>query len=179
MEHLLKAALDPVLEALARRPGDACLVADLAERARPHLRAEVSRWGVRHGDISPDNTHRSPDGLVLFDCDQCGPGPLAADLVGVRATDHWTAFAHGYRRVRELPSLAALPWLEAAGLIKNLEFHLVRRTAYQGTASLAEGWVERELASLRRLATHLRPPSVRRVVPSAPPLKRSHPRVRG
>jgi Ser/Thr protein kinase RdoA (MazF antagonist) len=110
-------------------------------------------WGVRHGDVTLDNLHVTDAGLALHDFDRSGPGWLIADLTGVQATPHWEAFLSGYQKRRSVtePDLAALPALQAAGLIANLQFHLVDKPRIFGSESRGEGWVERELASLRDL----------------------------
>jgi hypothetical protein len=41
-------------------------------------------------------------------------------------------------------------------IIENLHFHLIGKPAMQGTASLAEGWVERGFESLAASARQLR-----------------------
>ena len=109
--------------------------------------------GVRHGDVTLDNVLLTPAGLALHDLDRSGPGWLAADLTGVRQTDHWPAFLAGYRRVRPVTAadVEALPALQVVALVDNLRFHLVDKPQVFGTESRAEGWVERELASLRAL----------------------------
>lgn len=125
--------------------------AGLATRQLGSLAEADMTWGVRHGDVTLDNVHRVGGDLVLHDFDRSGPGWLAADLTGVRATVHWPAFLDGYLGLRSLSSadLAALPWLRIADLISNLRFHLVDKSLIRGVESRSEGWVERELASLR------------------------------
>jgi Ser/Thr protein kinase RdoA (MazF antagonist) len=110
-------------------------------------------WGVRHGDVTLDNLHTIGAGLALHDFDRSGPGWLVADLTGVQSTPHWDAFLNGYQQLRALtePDLAALPALQAAGLIANLQFHLIDKPRIFGSESRGEGWVERELVSLRGL----------------------------
>lgn len=104
-----------------------------------------------------DNVLRSSAGLVLHDFDLTREGWRVGDLVRVRSTPHWPAFAEGYTRRRDLPEpdLAELPWLQVVGSISNLHFHLVQKAAFRGTESLSEGGVEHELAILRRLKASL------------------------
>lgn len=110
-------------------------------------------WGVRHGDVSLDNVLETDGELSLHDFDRAGPGWLAADLTGVRATDHWPAFLAGYTESRGLTpeDLRAIPALQVVALIANLRFHLVDKPLVFGSESRGEGWVDRELASLRDL----------------------------
>jgi Ser/Thr protein kinase RdoA (MazF antagonist) len=67
------------------------------------------------------------------------------------------AFLAGYTAVRPLPpvELEALPWLRIMNIIENLHFHLIGKPAFQGTASLAEGWVEAGFESLAATARPL------------------------
>lgn len=119
--------------------GHAGRVAALAARAREQLSARELAWGVRHGDVSLDNVHRTGRGLVLHDFDLAGPGWLAADLTGVHATGHWRAFVTGYAAEHPLPDPEAIPWLEVCALIGNLRFHLVEKPRYRGLESVSEG----------------------------------------
>jgi Ser/Thr protein kinase RdoA (MazF antagonist) len=161
LQMTLEEPLTLVPAQLAGRPDDARLVRELGAEARRRMAEFASRglaWGIRHGDVTLDNIHRTARGLVLHDFDCAGPGWLVADLAGVRGTEHWDAFRAGYRQIRELPEveLAALPWLGVIELIWNLRFHLVDRPAFHGTESIGDGWVDRELASLRQAARTLR-----------------------
>ncbi|HVX44692.1 MAG TPA: phosphotransferase [Mycobacteriales bacterium] len=150
----LEAALERPLREL-RVEGRDAMIADLADYARTRLSAHPPAWGIRHGDVSLDNLHRTDLGLVLHDFDLAGPGWPAADLTGVRATERWEDFAAGYRTVRELPDLSALPALDICGLISNLHFHLVRKPLYRGSESIGEGWADREIARLEQLHAEL------------------------
>jgi len=117
-------------------------------------------WGVRHGDVTLDNILVGQGGdLGLHDFDRSGAGLLAADLTGVRSTAQWPAFLAGYLEHRPLTrvDLQAIPVLQVAELIANLRFHLVHKVALFGAETRGEGWVERELASLRDIAQQ-RPP---------------------
>jgi hypothetical protein len=100
-------------------------VAALAARAREQLSARELAWGVRYGDVTLDNIHRTGRGLVLHDFDLAGRGWLAADLTGMHATGRWHAFAAGHAAERPLPDPEVIPWLEICALISNLRFHLV------------------------------------------------------
>jgi Ser/Thr protein kinase RdoA (MazF antagonist) len=153
----LSTMLDEPLRAIAPHlDGDhADRVAALAARAREELSARELSWGVRHGDVSLDNIHRTGRGLVLHDFDLAGPGWLAADLTGVQATEHWHAFADGYTAEHPLPDLSVIPWLEVCELIGNLRFHLVEKPQYRGLESLAEGWADRALARVGELSAQL------------------------
>lgn len=158
----LRMALEEPLERLVPvlDHDDRQLVEAVATEARARVEAYASDglvWGIRQGDVSPDNTHRGPDGLVLHDLDQATPGWLAADLTGVWAFDHWEAFRAGYEVIRSLhpTELAALPWLDVVERIGNLAFHLIDKPATHGTESLDDGYVDRELAALREVATTL------------------------
>ncbi len=153
----LSTMLDEPLRAITPHlDGDhADRVAALAGRAREQLSARELSWGIRHGDVSLDNIHRTGRGLVLHDFDQAGPGWLAADLTGVQATGHWDAFADGYTAEHPLPDLPVIPWLEVCQLIGNLRFHLVEKPQYRGLESLAEGWADRALARVGELSARL------------------------
>jgi Ser/Thr protein kinase RdoA (MazF antagonist) len=158
LERTLDRPLDQVLARLDGRPDDQGLVRELGTEARRRIAELIDQgldWGIRHGDISLDNVHRTDGGLILHDFDLAGEGWRAADLTGVRGTAHWEAFLAGYTPHRPLaaPDLAAIGWLRVAGLIANLAFHLVEKPAIRGTESLTEGWVDRELTSLREFAT--------------------------
>jgi len=129
------------------------LVASRSAAAQSRL-AELSSeltWGVRHGDVSLDNVLIDDGVLTLHDFDLARPDRLVADLTGVRSTAHWSAFLLGYRSVGELSAvdLEALPALCVVDLVFNLRFHLVEKPLIFGSESRNEGWVERELSSLR------------------------------
>ena len=153
----LSGMLDEPLRAIAPHLGGdhADQVGALAVRAREELSARELAWGVRHGDVSLDNVHRTGRGLVLHDFDLAGPGWLAADLTGVHATEHWRAFAAGYAAEHPLPEESVIPWLEVSALISNLRFHLIEKPRYRGLESVAEGWADRELARLSELSARL------------------------
>jgi Ser/Thr protein kinase RdoA (MazF antagonist) len=152
----LSHALDQPLRAIAPHLADHTdRVTVLAGRARQELSTRELSWGIRHGDVTLDNVHRTGRGLVLHDFDLAGPGWLAADLTGVHATQYWHAFAAGYAAVHVLPDLSILPWLEVCALISNLRFHMVDKPQYRGLESLTEGWVDRELARIDELHTQL------------------------
>jgi Ser/Thr protein kinase RdoA (MazF antagonist) len=70
------------------------------------------------------------------------------------STPRAAAFLAGYEEVRPLQPLErrALPFLRAAELIRNLDFHLTDKVAIRGIESIGEGWVDSELAALRDLA---------------------------
>lgn len=136
----------------------------LVERAGAEAQRQLSRlsdqglhWGIRHGDPSLDNIHVSGSDLYFYDLDLAGPGWQAEDLTGALSTNFADAFLAGYTSVRPLPpvGLEALPWLRVMGIIENLHFHLIGKPAIQGTASLAEGWVEAGFESLAAAAGSL------------------------
>ncbi len=133
LRHLLDEPLQAILPHLA---GRADRITALAGQARQQLRTHGPSWGIRHGDVTLDNIHRTDRGLVLHDFDLAGPAWPAADLTGVHATQHWPAFAAGYMAVHELPALSILPWLEVCTLIGNLRFHLVEKPRYRDLESL-------------------------------------------
>ncbi|CAA9404058.1 MAG: Homoserine kinase [uncultured Propionibacteriaceae bacterium] len=153
---------DPLAEVLDRlhgQPAERQVVADLGVEARQHLAdfgAQGADWGVCHGDVTLDNIHLTASGPVLHDFDLARPGWRLGDFTGVRATPHWKVFAAGYAQRRELDAAdSALPWMQVVDLIANLRFHLVQKPMILGTESLSEGWVDRELESLRTLAGEL------------------------
>jgi Ser/Thr protein kinase RdoA (MazF antagonist) len=158
LDSALAAPSARVERALLRlgRASDAALVAHGGARAYAALsglEAAALRRGVRHGDVSLDNVLRTPAGLALHDFDLSGSGWPAADLVGALSTPHAEAFLEGYESVRPLhpAERLALPYLRAAELIRNLDFHLVDKVAIRGIESVGEGWVDSELAALRDL----------------------------
>jgi Ser/Thr protein kinase RdoA (MazF antagonist) len=152
LSRMLDEPLQAITPLLARH---ADRVNALADRARQQLSRREPSWGIRHGDVTLDNIHRTDRGLVLHDFDLAGPGWLAADMTGVHATQHWHAFADGYTAVRALPDLSDLAWLQVCAAISNLRFHMIEKPQYRGLESLAEGWVERELARIDELHTQL------------------------
>jgi Ser/Thr protein kinase RdoA (MazF antagonist) len=91
----------------------------LADRARQELSARELSLGIRHGDVTLDNVHRTGAGLVLHDFDLAGPGWLAADLTGVHAAQHWHAFAAGYSAVHALPDLSIVSWPASTSCTRN------------------------------------------------------------
>lgn len=127
-----------------------------AQRQLSRLADQGLRWGIRHGDASLDNIHVSDSGVHFYDLDLAGPGWQAEDLTPALSTDFADAFLAGYTAVRPLRpvELKALPWLRIMNCVQNLHFHLIRRPAFEGTASLAEGWVE---AGFEALAATARP----------------------
>lgn len=152
----LSRLLDESLQAITPHlVGHADKVTALADQTRQQLSTRELSWGIRHGDVTLDNIHRTDRGLVLHDFDLAEPGWLAADLTGVHATQHWPAFAAGYAAVRALPEVSVLPWLEVCALLSNLRFHLIEKPRYRGLESLAEGWVDRELARIDDLHRQL------------------------
>ncbi len=121
-----------------------------AQRQLTRFSERGLHWGIKHGDLSLDNLHVSDSGLYFYDLDLAGPGWQVEDLTGALSTSFADAFLGGYTAVRSLPpvELEALPWLRVMGIIENLHFHLIDKPAIQGTASLAEGWVEAGFESL-------------------------------
>jgi Ser/Thr protein kinase RdoA (MazF antagonist) len=129
-----------------------------AQRQLTRFSEHGLRWGIRHGDPTLDNLHVNDSGLYFYDFDLAGPGWQVGDLTGALSTEFADAFLDGYTAVRRLPpiELEALPWLRIMEIIENLHFHLIGKPAMQGTASLAEGWVERGFESLAAAASQLR-----------------------
>ncbi|MEU0555984.1 phosphotransferase [Dactylosporangium sp. NPDC006015] len=125
------------------------MVHEIAERVRPLLDG-IGDVGVRHGDASLDNVHLTDDGRMLWhDFDLAAVGPRGADLTGAYASGHWPAFEAGYAsRRRTTGDVRALRVVE---LVRNIAWHLRDKVELRGTESTAEGWVERELQSLRDL----------------------------
>ena len=131
------------------------MVHEVAAAVRPRLLAGSADVGVRHGDASLDNIHVAADGSLLWhDFDLAAAGWRAADLTGPYGGAHWPAFLDGYTSLRSADT-AAVVALRVAGLVRNLAWHLTGKVALRGTESLGEGWVERELASLRELLDQL------------------------
>lgn len=128
-----------------------------AQRQLTRLADQGLHWGTRHGDPSLDNIHVSDSGLHFYDLDLAGPGWQVEDLTPALSTGFADAFLAGYTAVRPLPpvELEALPWLRIMNIIENLHFHLIGKPAFQGTASLAEGWVEAGFESLAATARPL------------------------
>ncbi len=128
-----------------------------AQRQIARLADQGLRWGTRHGDVSLDNIHVGDAGVHFYDLDLAGPGWQVEDLTPPLATDFAEAFLAGYTAVRPLApvELEALPWLRVLNIIENLHFHLIGKPAFQGTASLAEGWVEAGFESLTVAARRL------------------------
>lgn len=128
-----------------------------AQRQLTRLAEQGLHRGTRHGDPSLDNLHVSDSGLHFYDLDLAGPGWQVEDLTPALSTGFADAFLAGYTAVRPLPpvELAALPWLRILNIIENLHFHLIAKPAFQGTASLAEGWVEAGFDSLAATARPL------------------------
>lgn len=146
-----------MIEALSDRPDRRRLVTATAAAARAELdrlAGQGLRWGVRHGDPSLDNLHLDADGLHWYDLDLAGPGWQVEDLTGAMSTAFAGPFLAGYTAVRTLPAVEteALGWLGLLATIDNLKFHLVDKPGVLGTASLAEGWVDRGFEQLLRTA---------------------------
>lgn len=149
---------EQVINVLADDPGRRRLVVDAAAAAQAEI-ARLARSGLRYGicqgDYSLDNIHVDRSGaLSVYDFDLAGPGWQVEDLVGALTIDFADAFLAAYTAVRPLPTadLEALPWLGILAAIDNLHFHLVRKPRTHGTASLAEGWVERAWRTLDQAA---------------------------
>lgn len=144
-----------VLAADGLEPPDRDLVERAAGLAADRLAGLLPdlEQGVRHGDVTLDNLLLTGDGMIIYDFDQAGPGPLVDDLTGVAGTDLWPAFLAGYRTVRKLDDdqLAALPWLRIAVTLEHLDFHLIRKPAILGSETLGEGWVSGNLEALKLL----------------------------
>jgi len=160
LEETLDDPLAEVLPALAGQPDDQAIVRELGALARnriEELAEQGLEWGIRHGDVSLDNVHLTSRGLTIHDFDLAAEGWRVADLAGCLATPFAEAFLGGYTRVRELKpvELEALPWLTIVGNIGNLRFHVCDKTAWRGTESLSEGWVDGLLEGLRAKAAEL------------------------
>lgn len=160
LEHVLDDPLSRLREAMVDDGESLRLVEDLATLSRRHL-AELSDqgmdWGVRHGDVTLDNVHRTDNGLVIHDFDLAHVGWRVADLGSCLSTPFAESFRAGYTELRPIGATdeAALPWLRVVEVIANLAFHLTDKTAWRGTESLGEGWVEGGLTDLRALADQL------------------------
>lgn len=138
------------------RPGSSQL--RLVQRSAAAARAALERfaeqglhWGLRHGDASLDNIHVDEQGTVYFyDFDLAGPGWQVEDLAGAMSTEFASAFLRGYVDERPLleVNLSALPSLRMLAHIDNLKFHLIDKPAAMGSATLAEGWVDRAFEGL-------------------------------
>jgi Ser/Thr protein kinase RdoA (MazF antagonist) len=169
LERTLDHPLRLVLDRLAGRPDDQRMVRDRGEQARRRIADLAARtpgarglsWGLRHGDVSLDNVHirdgaATAGGLLLHDFDLAGAGWQAADLATVHDSPHRAAFLAGYadHRAPSPVDVDAIGAFRVAGLISNLAFHLVEKAAVRGSESLADGYVDRELASLRAIGHH-------------------------
>ncbi|MEV4508423.1 hypothetical protein AB0K00_05640 [Dactylosporangium sp. NPDC049525] len=143
------------LDTALRGIGDP-MVHEMAAVARRRLDAVVRPdIGVRHGDASLDNVHLTPGGGVLWhDFDLAAVGWRVADLTGPYGGVHWPAFLEGYRTLRPVDTDAVVA-VRVVELVRNIGWHLTAKVALRGTESAGEGWVERELASLRALRDQL------------------------
>jgi Ser/Thr protein kinase RdoA (MazF antagonist) len=133
-------------------PEDRAVIAPLAIEARRRLSGMELEYGICHGDVSLDNLHVDGERIVFYDLDRAGYRPRISDLVGVSSTPGWPEFMDGYRSVRTMESLEALPWLDVLGKLENLHFHLIDKPAFRGTYSIGAGWAARELNALRAAA---------------------------
>ncbi|GAB3850753.1 phosphotransferase enzyme family protein [Dactylosporangium cerinum] len=139
LDAALPAVVDPMVGAMAAAARER-----LAQVANPDR-------GVRHGDASLDNVHLMPDGGIQWhDFDLAAVGWRAADLTGPYGGAHWPAFLEGYRTLRPVDPDAVVA-LRVVELVRNIAWHLTAKVALRGSESVGEGWVERELASLRDL----------------------------
>jgi Ser/Thr protein kinase RdoA (MazF antagonist) len=142
--------LDKALESV----GDP-MVHEMAGAARRRLASAQPDLGVRHGDASLDNVHLTAGGGFLWhDFDLAAVGWRVGDLTGAYGGAHWPAFLEGYRTVRPVDTDAVVA-LRVVELVRNLAWHLTAKVALRGSESIHEGWVERELASLRDLQGRL------------------------
>ena len=143
--------LDAALPAVVDR-----MVGEMAAAARRRLeKVAAPDRGVRHGDASLDNVHLTPGGGVQWhDFDLAAVGWRAADLTGAYGGAHWPAFLDGYRTLRPVDTEAVVA-LRVVELVRNIAWHLTAKVALRGSESIGEGWVERELASLRDLREQL------------------------
>jgi Ser/Thr protein kinase RdoA (MazF antagonist) len=128
-----------------------------AARHRLSELADQMDRGVRHGDVTMDNVHRTDAGLVIHDFDLAHVGWRAADLTNCLATSFGDAFLVGYTEIRAVGTadLEALPWVRVVELIRDLAFDLTDKPGWRGTESLGEGWIEIGLANLRASADQL------------------------
>lgn len=132
------------------------MVHEMAAAARERLAGVTAPdVGVRHGDASLDNIHLDRDGAVLWhDFDLAAVGWRVGDLTGPHGGAHWPAFLDGYRTLRPVDTDAVVA-LRVVELVRNIAWHLSAKVALRGTESVREGWVARELASLRDLRDQL------------------------
>ena len=144
--------LDTALRAVADP-----MVHEVAAAARERLAAVTGPdVGVRHGDASLDNVHVTRDGGLLWhDFDLAAVGWRVADLTGPHGGAHWPAFLDGYRTLRPIDTEAVVA-VRVVELVRNIAWHLTDKVALRGSESVGEGWVERELASLRDLRVSCR-----------------------
>jgi Ser/Thr protein kinase RdoA (MazF antagonist) len=147
---------EPLEQILAVDNTEENLLRSLAGAVRNNL-AQYSKAGTCHGDVTMDNVLLTEQGLLLLDFDLAGVGPLAADFGGVATTPHWDAFKAGYRTRRPITAEdeAAIPYLQVAGAIFNLRFHLVDKPRWRGAESRDEGWAAAEVDGLRAAAAVL------------------------
>ncbi|TCC37231.1 phosphotransferase enzyme family protein [Kribbella sindirgiensis] len=143
----------PLEEILAVDDAEENLLRSLAGAVRNNL-AQYSKAGTCHGDVTLDNVLLTNQGLLLLDFDLAAVGPPAADFGGVATTPHWNAFKSAYAAHRPITSEdeAAIPYLQVAGSIFNLYFHLVDKPRWRGGESRDEGWAAAELDGLRAAA---------------------------
>jgi Ser/Thr protein kinase RdoA (MazF antagonist) len=137
-------------------PADRAVADRVAAAARAGLLSNPPTRGLCHGDATMDNvlvtggSDEAPE-LALIDFDLSGPGLLATDFpYGIPNWDHFLA---GYTSVRPVSpaDLAAGPWIDAVGLIANLQFHLITKPSWRGEESKTEGWLDQVLDDLRAL----------------------------
>ena len=113
--HLLDRPLGTFEPFLRDRPDDDRYLRALVALLRGRVEAAASdlRWQACHGDLHGGNTHRQPDGsLVFFDFDCCGMGYAAYEIAvfrwesGFREPDkpdqRWQRFLEGYRAHRPI-----------------------------------------------------------------------------
>lgn len=150
LAHVLDKPLEQILAVDATEEN---LLRPLAAAVRNNL-AQYSKAGTCHGDVTMDNVLLTEQGLLLLDFDLAAVGPLAADFGGVATTPHWDAFRTAYAAHRPITpeDEAAIPYLQVAGSISNLYFHLVDKPRWRGSESRDEGWAAAELDRLRAAA---------------------------
>jgi Ser/Thr protein kinase RdoA (MazF antagonist) len=156
LSHRLDEPLAHIMPLLA--PAEENLLKALAAAVRNHFTQYSGHSaGICHGDVTLDNVLRTDKGLLLLDFDLSAHGYRAADLTGVAATPHWSAFKAGYttRRPITADDEAAIPYLTVVGRIFNLRFHLRDKPLFRGTESRTEGWADYELAALKQAADDL------------------------